>query len=360
VTGERALRGAIVGCGVVTRISHLPAWRGQKNVEIVAVCDRDERAARDMAGRAGIRGVHSDFSGMLRQERLDFVDICTPPATHAPLSIEAMEAGLHVLVEKPMAVSLSEADEMVATAKRRGTILCTAHNSLFTRAMLTAKSLVDAGGIGDLVAVDSQYLLPRTGHLAARDHWGHRLPGGIFGEHAPHLVYLARAFLGDVSPVAAAAEKRSGLSWVTHDELKVLLKGEKGFGSFGLSLNGSGPSFVTTVLGAEGMVRIDNFAMTMTHSRHRGNRVYHFVPHHVSLGLQALAGGASAAAGALTGHKWYTVGHEHIIKGFVASMRNGAPPPVTAEDGRDTVRVLDEIWGQIGWRDLPSGENDGS
>jgi len=358
VTGERVLSGAIVGCGVVTEISHLPAWRGQKNVEIVALCDRNEQAARDMAGHAGIRAVYSDFSCMLRDERLDFVDICTPPATHGRLSIEAMDAGLHVLVEKPMAVSLAEADDMVATAKRHGVILCPTHNLLFTPATLAAKSLVAAGGIGDLVAVDSQYLLPRCGHLAERDHWGHRLPGGIFGEHAPHLVYLERAFLGSISPVKAVAGKRSGLPWVTRDELNVMFEGEEGLGSFGLSYNGDGPSFMTTVLGAQGMIRIDNFAMTMTRSRHRGNRVYHFVPHHLSMGLQAFAGAASAAAGALSGRKWYTVGHRYIIKGFIASMRSGAPPPVTAEDGRDTVRVLDEIWVQIGWRDQPSGEED--
>lgn len=360
MTGKRVLRGAVVGCGAVTRISHLPAWRAQKNVEIVAVCDRDERAARDMAGRAGTRGVYTDFSGMLRQEGLDFVDICTPPATHAPLSIEAMEAGLHVLVEKPMALSLAEADEMVATAERRGAVLCPAHNLLFTPAALAAKSLVAAGGIGDLVAVDSQYLLPRSGHLAERDHWGHRLPGGIFGEHAPHSVYLARAFLGGISRVKAVAGKRSESPWVAYDEMKVVVQGEKGLGSFGLSFNGSGPSFVTTVLGAEGAIRIDSFAMTMTRSRHRGNRVYHFVPHHVSLGLQAFAGAVSTAVGALKRHKWYTVGHRNVIEGFVASIVSGTPPPVTAEDGRDTVRVLDEIWDQIGRREQPSGEGDAS
>jgi predicted dehydrogenase len=360
MTDERVLRGAIVGCGGVTKLSHLPAWRVQKNASIVAVCDQNERAARDMAGRARIRGIYSDFSEMLRQEELDFVDICTPPRAHARLSVEAMEAGLHVLIEKPMAVSLAEADEMVATAERHGAILCTTHNLLFTPPMLAAKSIVAAGGIGELVAVDSQCLFPRTGQLAERDYWGHRLPGGIFGEYAPHLVYMERAFLGSVSSIKAVAGKRSGVPWVTYDELKVVLEGDKGFGSLGLSFNGLGPSFLTTVLGAEGVIRIDNFAMTMTRSRHRGCRVYHFVPHHLGLGLQAFAGAASAAAGALSGRKWYRVGHEHIVRGFVASVRSGAPPPVTAEDGRDTVGLLDEIWGQIGWRDVPSGEEDAS
>ena len=300
MTVERALKGAIVGCGVVTDISHLPAWRAQRDVEIVAACDRNEKAAQDMARRAGIRSVYGDYARMLQEESLDFVDICTPPTSHAPLAIAAMEAGLHVLVEKPLSAKLSDADAMVAASKKHGVRLCTAHNSLFTPPLLAARALVDGGDIGELVAVDSQYLLPKTGHLGQRDHWGHRLPGGIFGEYAPHLAYLELAFLGDLIVVRAVAGKRGGLPWVKYDDLKVLVEGERGFGSFGLSLNGSGPSFTTRIMGTESTIGIDHFAMTMTRSRHRGNRVYHFVPHHLDLARQEFAGAVSCAAGALT------------------------------------------------------------
>lgn len=356
---ESMLKGAIVGCSLVTEISHLPAWGGQKDVEIVALCDLNEGAARDMARRAGISGVYGDYARMLQAESLDFVDVCTPPLTHRQLTVAAMDAGLHVLVEKPMAATLDEADAMVAASRRHGVTLCVAHSFLPCPAFVAAKSLVDGGSIGDVVTVDSHYLLPKIGHVDDRDHWCHRLPGGVFGAHATHPVYSESEFLGDLSPVKAIARKCSDRPWVMYDELKVLLEGERGSGSFSLSVNGAGPSFTTRIEGTEGVVQIDHFAMTLMHSRHRGNRVYHFVPHHLDLGRQAFAGAVSSVVGTLTKRKWYRVGHQRIVQGFVASMRNGVPPPVTAEDGRETVRVLEEIWGQIGWSPESAAEEDG-
>ena len=114
------LRGGIVGCGLVTTLAHLPACRTVKDAEIVAVCDQREEVAAETARRWGIPNAYGDFTRMLAKEKLDFVDICTPPLTHYQLAIQAMEAGLHVLVEKPMATTLSEADEMVAAAKEHG------------------------------------------------------------------------------------------------------------------------------------------------------------------------------------------------------------------------------------------------
>ena len=125
------LKGALVGCGRIADLSHMPAWRSDKDVEIVAVCDKREELAREIAVNWNVPRSYGGLSEMLQKEKLDFVDICAPPQTHFPLSIEAMEAGLHVIMEKPIALRLSEADEIVSVSKNKGVKLCVIHNQLF-------------------------------------------------------------------------------------------------------------------------------------------------------------------------------------------------------------------------------------
>ena len=109
---SNVLRVGIVGCGEVARVWHIPPLLKIRGVEIAAVCDMNEQAAKQAAERIGTGSYYVDISDMLRREKLDIVDICTSPRSHTPLCIEALEAGCHVLVEKPIALSTQEADEM--------------------------------------------------------------------------------------------------------------------------------------------------------------------------------------------------------------------------------------------------------
>ena len=342
------LRGAVVGCGVIATDSHMPAWRRMKHVEIVSVCDQRDNIAKESARRWGITGVYNDFSQMLQSEKLDFVDICTPPATHSPLSIQAMEAGLHVLVEKPMATLLSEADRMISASKKYGVKLCVVHNCLFTPVVHAAKSMVEAGAIGDMLAVEVHDLHPAYKVLKRENHWSYDLPGGILGEHAPHMVYLESAFLGKINSVQAIARKESKSPRVTADELKVLVEAENGIGACTNSCNSNKFSLTLDIFGTEGKLHLDIVTQTMTRVRSRSNRTHGLVLSQLDLALQMLAGAASVSVNSLLGQKWYKIGHRAIIQKFIESVQYNLKPPVTGEDGRETVRILEEIWKQIG------------
>ena len=344
---QAMLKGGIVGCGIIANRSHMPVWRALKNVEIVAACDQNEDAAMATAKRFAIPRAYGDLSHMLEKESLDFVDICTPPTTHSQLSIQAMEAGLHVLVEKPMALSVSEADEMILAAEANRVKLCVVANFLFTPVVQKAKDLLNAGLIGDLVAVDVEVLAFRGGAISRQDHWCHDLPWGILNEYAPHPAYLQLAFLGNIHSVKAIAKKYSEFPWVTADELKVLLESEKGIGSFTISCSAPRDSFTLNVLGTTGKLHLDNLALTMTRSRYRGNRVDELVLDQLNLSFQLLAGVVSSSVRVFLGRRYYKAGHQGIIQKFVESIRDNLDPPFTGEDGRETIRVLEEIWKQI-------------
>jgi predicted dehydrogenase len=345
---KAVLKGGIVGCGVITQAAHLPAWRHTKGASIVSVCDQNIDAAKETARRWGIPRVYDDLLKMLQSEKLDFVDVCTPPATHHKLSIKAMEAGMHVLVEKPMATSLDEADEMVSASKKHGVKLCVSHNFLFTPAIRTASSLIASGAIGNLIAVEGHDLLVRYIVFKGEKHWSYNLPGGIFGEHSPHLLYVGSAFLGKIKSVQAIAMKFSGFPGVRADELKVLVEAEKGLGVFTNSCNSSKFSFTFDIYGTEGKLHIDNVKQTITHSRSRSNRTYALVWDQLDLALQMLSGAAYVSIQSLLGRKWYKLGQYALFEKFVESVRDNLAPPVTGEDGRENVRVLQEVWKQIG------------
>lgn len=115
----RRLRGVLIGCGHISR-SHLAGWAAAPDADVVAVCDLDRARAEARAAEAGIERVYTSPEAALAAERPDFVDIVTRPSTHAALVQLATGAGAHVLCQKPLAATLSEAEAMAATCRQAG------------------------------------------------------------------------------------------------------------------------------------------------------------------------------------------------------------------------------------------------
>lgn len=341
------LKGGIVGCGLVANVSHLPVFQGLRELQIVALCDPMESVALRTGKRWDIPKTYCDPSRMLHEERLDFVDICSPPQTHSALAIQAMEAGMHVLVEKPMALSVSEADKMISISKKHHVKLCVIHNFLFTPPIQKAKYLVDTGAIGDLITVHIEMLATRR-LLSKQDHWAHSLPGGIFSDYAPHAIYLESTFLGNINSVKAIARKHSDFPWVRADEFKVLLEAENGLGGFTISFNSPRYSFTMDIFGTKSILHIDNFSMSTVRHKAGVNRIRDLVVDDLKSSFQLVMGAFSSSLKAVVGQRWYNSGHRVIIQRFIESIRSNIDPPVTGEESRETLRALEDIWKQIG------------
>ena len=121
------VRLGIVGLGWVAQVVHLPILLKMREAEIIAVCDRDRGRARLVAEKFGIMRVYTDHTQMLEQEDLDAVIVATSTDAHKEVALDSMKAGKDVLVEKPMAASLAEADELVDLARRSGAVLAVGH-----------------------------------------------------------------------------------------------------------------------------------------------------------------------------------------------------------------------------------------
>ena len=192
----KRVRAAVIGSGLIAGKKHIPAFqRLRHKTELVAICDLNLAAAKDVAVRFGIPSAYSDVAEMLRSEKPDLVDICTPPQTHTRLAVEAMRHGCHVLIEKPMALTVADCDEIVRASDEYGVKVCVGDSDLFYEPFMKARSMVANGVIGRLRGMRI-FLSTPTNYMTSRpEHWAHRLPGGVIGETGPHIVYMTLAFI---------------------------------------------------------------------------------------------------------------------------------------------------------------------
>lgn len=341
----KPLRVGIVGCGEAAQW-HISAMLKINNVELVTICDRNEDLARGVAERFHINRYYADFSEMLDREKVDMVDICTPPQTHPVLATQAMEAGCHVLTEKPMALNLKEADEMIEAAKANQVQLGVVHNELFLPVVMRARSMVSDGVIGDVVGISITDSIARDADLILnKEHWCHKLPGGIFGEMLPHPIYLAQAFMGRLEPVAVHSRKLGGHDWLVADELRVILKGKNGMATITESVNWPEDLMVLDIFGTKMSLHVDIWGVVMT--RYAVASLGHFSRgwQNLEQSFQRLFGTTSTALSVISGR--FHGGHFNLIQQFFESVRSGIGTPVTVEEAREAVRLYQAITTQI-------------
>jgi predicted dehydrogenase len=340
------MRVGIIGCGHMSN-AHIPEVRRLTGIEIIGVCDSDEGKAREIAHRFAIRHVYRDTSTLLEEMRPEVVHILTPPQTHKELAIRAMEAGCHVLVEKPMALNLKEADEMIAASKRSGVTLGVCHNRLFDPAVMEAKELVARGAVGRVIFVQ---MFLRTFRDGQRDRyqaspWLHDLRGGLFHEVAPHLVYLQREFLKTLRVVSAIAKKTESNLPTPFDELHVLFEGESGLGSLIISVSVNPYLYFLNIYGTEMTIHVDLTSNTLVKFRRSGVGKISKVLVNIDHSLQLLSKTVGNTVQILSGRR--KLGHGQLIEKFYESLRKRTEPPVTGKDGQAVVGVLDQIWAEL-------------
>ncbi len=141
----------ILGCGKIAQVRHIPEYAENPDVELAAFYNPSRKRAEEQAEKYGGK-VYDTAEELLADESIDAVSICAANYAHAELSIKALEAGKHVLCEKPMATTLADCEAMVECAKRTGKFLMIGHNQRLAKAHVEAKRLIDQGLIGDIIS----------------------------------------------------------------------------------------------------------------------------------------------------------------------------------------------------------------
>ena len=336
------LKVAVVGAGFVAQKRHIPAFlRLKKQVSVCAICDLKLELAKSVASRFGIPNVHSNLSDMLKKEKPDVVDVCTPPKVHAPVAIEAMENGCHVLLEKPMASSLSDCDKMIQASRKHGVKLSVVHNQRFYPPFLKAEQLVKNGSIGELTGMRILSLTPREEYLVHENHWIHRLPGGVIGETGPHVVYMSLAFVRNVKNVEVIARKITDYPWVLFDDYRIEIEGENITSSIIVSHASNYTASKVELFGTEYLLEMDLQSMLLVRYKRCNLKPLDVAKSSISVAWQMIRGIASNTIKTMLGKSM--LGHNIMIEKFVKSIINNESVPVSPEEGKETVRILELI-----------------
>ena len=152
----KPVRTAILGTGFMGRV-HLEAVRRVESVEAAAIAGRNVEAARQLGAGFSISAIATDYREILRDPEIDAVHICTPNAQHFPMAKEAIEAGKHVLCEKPLATSVEEGEELVSLAAKKGVRNCVCHNLRYYPLVQQMRRMREAGDLGEILVVQGTY-----------------------------------------------------------------------------------------------------------------------------------------------------------------------------------------------------------
>ena len=206
MSADQGLRVGVIGGGYGR--NHILAYRAS-GVEVAAFCQRSEEAAAKIAREFEIPKVFTDYRDLLALEGLDGVSVATPPYLHSPIALDAFSHGLHVLCEKPLALTVAEAESMLAAAEAARRVHMTAFNFRFIPALRRMKELLEEGYAGKRIFhVDATWLT--EGRMAPETPlgWRHRKETagfGVLGDTAVHLIDLVRWLAGDFKKVAGQA-----------------------------------------------------------------------------------------------------------------------------------------------------------
>jgi predicted dehydrogenase len=316
------IRVAIVGCGEISR-AHLNALGEANGVSVAGVYDRDAARAAARAQEFGIERVYGAWQELLDDRGADVVAVLLPHDAHCQVSIEALEAGHHVVCEKPMATTMEECDRMLAAAQRAGKLLFPVHNRLYDLATEAVKEFIDGGAIGEVFLAQTIGLEPpRT--VSVRPWLGTKAGGGgVLLAQAIHPGYVLRWVLGDLAEVTGITSARKVVDMTAEDTALALLRFQSGAvaemtATFGIKV---GPyEHGITFYGPDGYAEI---------SSRRG-----------VVGIsQGRFGDRDPRPLVAEGQDWRR-GFVGLWEDYARGIATGAPTRVTAEDGKRAVEMI--------------------
>lgn len=330
----------IIGSGGIARGAHMPGYKALEKegaAKMVAVADVSKEVAARAAEEFDVPHRYTDYRDLLKRDDIHAVSVCTPNFLHKQPTVDALEAGKHVLVEKPLAMNAVEGREMVETARRVGRKLQVGFMTRFQGNSQALKRFIDAGEMGEIYYARAQALrrrgIPAWGVFTQKDKQG----GGPLIDIGVHILDLTLWLMGH--PNAVSASGQAYTKFGTRPGLVGLM------GQWD-------PETYTVEDMAIGFVRFDNGA-TLTLEASFAANLEKDVFNTELLGTE---GGCSFSPTRMFFEKHRTLidatpvflpsvrAHEAEIRAFVQAIRDDTPVPVPGEQGLMVTQILDAIY----------------
>jgi predicted dehydrogenase len=329
----------VVGVGAIAR-QHLACLESLRGVQVAAVCDLSPAVAEAAAARSGVARHFTDHREMLKELSPDVVHVCTPPGAHFPVAMDALAAGAHVIVEKPVVARADQLEPLLDEAARRGRVAIENFNYVFNPQVREIAGLIESGELGELQHVEVDLALDILGEGSPFTDRNRpapvlSMPGGAIADFLPHLASLAYFLVGPHHGVRSIWSKRRLDSPLATDDLRALVEGERATASISFSATSQPDGFWLRVHGSRMRAQANLFEPRLTSERLRSAPAPLFpllngVGEAAAIGRAAVTGlwgKLSGAPGAYSG-LWELLGRTYD------AIASGGPPPVTPQDIR--------------------------
>jgi predicted dehydrogenase len=340
-TPEHALPGqpigfALVGAGMVARY-HANAIAQTPGARLVAVCRADAARAAETEAQFGVP-YETSYHALLARPDVDVVCVCTPSGLHAEQTVAAARAGKHVLVEKPLALTLAEADTMIRACRQADVLLGVALQRRTDPTFAAAQTAISAGALGRLVlgSVTVPYFRTQDYYESAAWRGTWKLDGGgALMNQGIHLLDLLLWYLGDVADVQAQMTTLAHTIEV-EDCLSATLRFKNGTLGSVVATTAAAPGYPhrVEVYGTRGGMQLEGEQIT----RWESESMPRVDGMHVSAPGKVTAGAGSSPGG--VGQE----GHRRLIADFVAAIRDKRQPVASGEEGRRSLALALAIY----------------
>lgn len=319
----------IIGCGSIAKHRHLPEYFSNAHVEIAAVCDIVEERANKLGEEYKAKSF-TNYKDLLADPEITAVSVCTPNYLHAEISVAALNAGKHVICEKPMATSLEEAKEMIEAAGKNNRKLMIAHNQRFVQSHQKAKQLIEKGEIGKIYSFRTAFGHggPEGWSADGKESWFFRKNEafiGAMGDLGVHKTDLIRYILGEeIVEVGAFVETSAKEDADVDDTAVCMLKTESSIiGTLAASWSYVSKEDNSTVIyGEKAIIRLEDDPTYSLILQYKTGEVVKY----------ELGGIQTNEEGKQT--------DSQVIEHFVNAILNDTEPQVTGMEGMKSLQVV--------------------
>jgi predicted dehydrogenase len=320
---------AVIGSGSIAD-QHLGAIKEIGHARLAGVYSRTADKARKIGEREKCRW-STDYRELLRDPAVDVVDIVTSSGSHSSIALEALEAGKHVLVEKPMAMSSAEADRLLATAKKKGLTLGVVSQRRFEDQHQAVKKAVDAGSIGKLLLAEVSCPYFRDQAYYDSADWRGKIAsdGGAIMNQGIHSVDLMLWLAGPAKTVLGRTATQTHRMEAEDLALAIVTFESGAFGTI-MASTSIQPGFTPglNLYGEKGTIKLDGASIT-----------------HWTVPGVAKPEGEQQASAAVRGPLLSSFRmHQRNIQDFLQAVEERRPPLVSGEDGRRAVRLIESLY----------------
>ncbi|GJQ57443.1 MAG: hypothetical protein SCALA701_02440 [Candidatus Scalindua sp.] len=263
---NRSFKVGVIGCGRVAE-HHLKFLLQTKCVEIVGLVDNNIGQARQLGEKYGITKTFSSMDELVEFCHVDVLHITTPPLYHYEQALKAINKGIHVLIEKPIALSFEDTRKLYELAEEKNVKICPDYIHLFNPLVLKVNSAIKQNNLGQLIHAEAYWSMDLNIPELVESiglHWSYELPGGVMQNYITHLLYLVFSWTGESQKITTYSRQLGSIPQGLTDHIDVLIDGKEATGKITLTFFPKQANYYLKLFFDRGTATIDFITQTYT------------------------------------------------------------------------------------------------